>query len=407
MRITAVRAYVRADHEDTRTPPQPAPPLGAASAATPWQQRPIASPLSVHPGHEVRTIGGPAWAGDVVVEVESDEGSFGIGVSVGGRAGCWVVEDHLAPLLVGEPVDDITRLWDLMWRATQFYGRKGLVLHAISAVDLALWDLLGRSRGESVMRLVGGPVRDEVTFYATTPDAGAARRLGFIGCKLPLPYGPAAGRAGFDANVGLFAEARDAVGDDLFLAYDCWMALDVDTAVRLADALAPYRPSWLEECLLPDDLDGLRALRSQVRPEIMLAGGEHEATRWGFRALVDAAGLGMLQPDPTWCGGLSELLQIAEVARSADLPIVCHGSGPYGLHASAALEGIPMAECIIGSGRGDTVTPFFGDLFLSEPLPHDGTLQVDELDRPGFGVELNPAVTLVRPTCGDQPRKDR
>lgn len=403
-RVTAVRAYVRADHEANRPTPQAARAATKSTADEPWQSRPIASPLSMFAGHDIRTVGGPAWVGHVVVEIESDDGAVGVGVSIGGRAACWVVEDHLAPLLIGEAIDDISRLWDMMWRATQFYGRKGLVVHAISAVDLALWDLLGRLRDRSVVELLGGPVRDDVAFYATTPDAAAARRLGFLGCKLPLPYGPAAGEAGLDADVALFAQAREAVGHDMFLAYDCWMALDVETALRLADGLAPYNPHWLEECLLPDDLAGHRELRRRMPPAITLAGGEHEATRWGFRTLVETGALGILQPDPTWCGGLSELVRIAEEAAAQGLPVVCHGSSAYGLHPSAALAAIPMAECIIGSGQGDTVVPFFGDLFVDEPLPIGGLLPVDALSGPGFGLKLNPAVKLVRVTRRDEPK---
>jgi L-rhamnonate dehydratase len=406
MRVTDVRAYVRADHQSRRAVPKPTPPIEAAAGSTPWSQRPIASPLSHYPGHEIRTIGGPAWVGDVIVEVEAEDGTVGVGVSVGGRAACWVIEEHLAPLVIGSRIDQIARAWDQMWRATQFYGRKGLVLHAISAVDLAMWDLLGRSRDTSVMRLLGGPTRDEIGFYATTPDAGAARRLGFAGCKLPLPYGPAAGREGFDANVALFEQARAAAGADLFLAYDCWMALDVDTAVRLAEALLPYQPSWLEECLLPDDLEGHVALRAALPAEVTLAGGEHEGTRWGFRTLLGTGSLGLLQPDPGWCGGMSELVEITRLAAAAGVPVICHGAGPYGLHASAALDGIPMAECIIRSDSGDAVAPFFGDLFLHEPLPDGGTLATAQLDRPGFGVDLNPAVPLVRPARGEEPRED-
>lgn len=407
MRVRDIKAYVRADHAASRVPPQPDPPIEAARSATPWHARPIASPLSRYPGHDIRTVSGPAWAGEFVVEITSDDGVTGVGVSIGGRAACWVVEDHLAAVLRGERLDDPARLWDRMWRASQFYGRRGLVVHAISALDLAIWDLIGRSRDQSVMAMLGGPVRDELSFYATTPDAGAAQRLGFIGGKLPLPYGAAAGQAGFDANVGLFEEARQAAGDDIFLAYDCWMALDVDTAARLGEALLPSRPAWLEECLLPDDMAGLAELRRRLPSQIELAGGEHEATTWGFTALGSTGALGIFQPDPTWCGGLTELVRIVDYAQRLGTPVVCHGSGPYGLHPSAALEGVPMAECIIGSGRGDTITPAYGDLFLSEPLPVNGALPVTDLDRPGFGVDLNPAVELVRPTQQDEPRDER
>lgn len=406
MRITDIRAYVRADRQENQILNQQAPPIEEVSEKTPWNERPIASPLSTFSGYEVRTVGGPAWVGYVVVEVESDTGIIGTGVSVGGPAACWVIEDHLSPLLLGQQFHHPEDLWDYMWRGTQFYGRKGLVIHAISAVDLALWDLFGRTKGESVMDLLGGPLKETLKFYATTPDAEAAQLLGFAGCKLPLTYGPAAGEKGLIKNIELFANARQAVGEDFFLAYDCWMALDVAYAARLGRELSPYRPAWLEECLIPDDMRGLRRLRDLLPDDIALAGGEHEATRWGFEALLDAGSLQLLQPDPTWCGGLSELRRIAAIAQTAEVPIICHGAGPYSLHASAAIPGIPMAECILGTGSGGEITPFFGDLFEEEILPEEGKLETRLLKRPGFGVEINPDIELIRPTRSNRLRKE-
>ena len=120
------------------------------------------------------------------------------------------MEQHLRELVVGEPLDAIERLWDLMWRGSLSFGRRGLVVHAISAVDLALWDLLGHETGRPVHELLGGPVRDRLDFYATTDDVEVARSRGFIGCKLPLAHGLAAGPEGLRRNVETFARAREA-----------------------------------------------------------------------------------------------------------------------------------------------------------------------------------------------------
>lgn len=407
-KIRDIRAYVRAGTEGARQQPGGRPTGFAADV--PWVERPIASPLSVYPGHDLRTVSGPAWVGDVVVEVESDDGATGVAVSVGGRAASWVVEDHLAHVLLGEPLDtpwDIERAWDRMWRCSQFYGRRGVVLHALSAVDLALWDLLGIQRDQPVIALLGGPCRDTVEYYATSPDAAGAQRAGFLGGKLPLPYGAGAGSSGLEADIEYFAAARDAVGDDFFLAYDCWMALDEDSAGRLAVGLLPYRPRWLEECLMPDDYEGYSRLRSVVPSGIALASGEHEGTRWGFRVLAGTGALQLAQPDPTWCGGLTELKRIVSDCEARGIPVVCHGSSAYALHPSAAWTGIPMAECIMGGGAGDVATPFFGDLFETEPIPRAGSIDVSSLTAPGFGLRLSSDALLVRPTRHDEPRTSR
>lgn len=395
--IKAVRAYVRAD-EVARRPQLRSFGENMPEATTSWQERPIASPLAHQPGNEIRTIGGPAWIGDFVVAVEDSDGRVGIGISNGGRIGAAVVASHLAHLLIGKPVEgmsDISQIWETMWLATQFYGRKGVVVHAISAVDIALWDLLGKRFDKPVMDLLGGPVKDSLRFYATTPNAKAAEEGGFAGCKLPLPFGPSAGQAGFDANVSLFRESRETIGEDLFLAFDCWMALTVEYASNLCEALMPFSLSWLEECLLPDDYFGYRHLRKQIVPEVKLASGEHEATVAGFRMLIETGALQIAQPDPTWCGGITELLRIIDLCDQHKIPVITHGASNYGYHVAAAKPSIQLAECIIGSNNGAEVIPFYGDIFTGELIPVNGRLSIEQLSGPGFGLRLSPDVDLV------------
>src|SRR5690606_1537694 len=136
------------------------------------------------------------------------------------------------------------RMRDRLYLSPRHYGRKGLVLNAIAGVDLALWDLLGRWRDEPVYQLLGGPVRDELIFYATGARPDLARSLGFIGGKLPLRHGPAEGEAGLKANLAKLGEMRNKIGDDFWLMYDCWMSLDVDYAMRLAAGAAEYGLKW-------------------------------------------------------------------------------------------------------------------------------------------------------------------
>ena len=161
-----------------------------------WIDDHIATPMSRYPGYEEsRRSFGLNVLGTLVVQVEADDGTFGFGVTTAGEPGAWIVERHLARFLEGALVTDIEKIWDQMFRSTLFYGRKGLVLNVISAVDLALYDLLGRLRQEPVYHLLGGAVRDELIFYATGARPDLAQQMGFIGGKLPLHHGPHEGRS--------------------------------------------------------------------------------------------------------------------------------------------------------------------------------------------------------------------
>jgi L-rhamnonate dehydratase len=367
-------------------------------AAGHWIDGQIATPMSRYEEYrQTRSSFGLNVLGTFVVEVESESGDVGVGVSTGGPPACWLVERHLARFLVGQRPERIEQMWDQMWRATMFYGRKGLVVNAISAVDLALWDLLGRLRDEPVHALIGGAVRDEIEFYATGPRPDLAKGMGFIGGKLPLVYGPAEGEEGLRRNVELAAEMRGRVGDDFFLAYDCWMALDVRYTLKLIEHLRPYRFKWIEEALPPDDYWGYAELRRRAPREVLITTGEHEASRYGFRMLIDMRCCDIAQPDVGWCGGLSELLKIAAYADAHDVLVVPHGSSVYSYHFVITRTGSPFAEFLMMAPDAASVVPMFSPLFSDEPVPEDGRMRLSVLDRPGFGVELDPALELERP----------
>ncbi len=144
-----------------------------------WIDGQIATPMSVYEEYRAtRSSFGLNVLGTVVVEVEAEDGTIGIGTSTGGPPAAWLVEHHLSRFVEGKRAHELELIWDQMWRASMYYGRKGLAVNAISAIDLALWDLLGRLRDEPVHALIGGPVRDEIAFYATGPRPDLARRWG-------------------------------------------------------------------------------------------------------------------------------------------------------------------------------------------------------------------------------------
>lgn len=360
-----------------------------------WIDDHIATPMAVYPEYrQSRQSFGLNVLGTLVVEIEASDGTVGFAVTTGGEIGAWIVEKHLARFLEGRPVTDLERIWDQLYRSTLYYGRRGVVLNTISGVDLALYDLLGRLRGEPVYALIGGPVRDELQFYATGARPDIAQQLGFIGGKMPLHRAPAEGQQGFVDNVAELADMRSRVGDDFWLMWDCWMSLDVEYATRLAHAAAEHKLKWMEEALIPDDYWGYAQLKRQAPPGMLITSGEHEATRWGFRQLLET-GVDIIQPDVNWCGGITELIKISALADAHGTMVVPHGSSVYSYHFVVTRTNSPFAEFLMMHETAEEVVPMFTPLLLNEPVPVNGRLRVPET--PGFGVELNPEVPRERP----------
>jgi len=358
-----------------------------------WIDDNIATPMSKYPAYRAsRQSFGLNVLGTLVVEIEAENGVVGFAVSTGGEPAAWIVERHLSRFLIGANATEIEKIWDQMYLSTLFYGRKGLALLAISCVDLALWDLLGKLRQEPVYQLLGGAVREELIFYATGARPDLAQAMGFIGGKLPLHHGPSEGEDGFIRNLALLAEMRTRVGEDFWLMYDCWMSLDLDYAVRLAHAAAEYKMKWIEEALLPDDYWGYSELRKKVPHGMMVTTGEHEATRWGFRMLLEMGCADILQPDVGWCGGLTELIKISDLADTHGAMVVPHGSSVYSYHFSITRHNSPFSEFLMMAPQADAIIPMFSPLLLDESVPQNGRMKLS--DAPGFGVRLNPECPL-------------
>ena len=202
---------------------------------------------------------------------------------------------------------------------------------------------------------------------------------------MPLPHGPVDGEAGLRANLAFLAEHRAAVGPDFPLMVDCYMALDVTYATRLATLCRGLDIHWWEEVLHPGDHDGYRGLR-QAHPDLRWTTGEHDHTRYGFRPLIEGRLVNVLQPDVMWVGGLTELLRISAHAAAYDLPVIPHGSGACSYHFVASQPHVTSCECVAVSPDGRSVTPVLGELFEGEVLPERGRVRVPET--PGFGMTL-------------------
>lgn len=352
----------------------------------------IANPMSGYEEYrQKRNSWGIGVLGSVLVEIESEDGTVGVATGTGGVPAAWIIQNHFIRFLLQQDARNVNLMWDQMYRASLPYGRKGITVMAISAVDLALWDLLGKIRSEPVYHLIGGLTQDKIDFYCTGPDSSAIKDMGFWGAKVPLPYGPADREAGLEKNIAFLQAHRERLGPRFPLMVDCYMSLTVSYAIELAEACKSLDIYWWEEVLSPEDVEGYRRIR-QAHPALKWTTGEHEYTRYGFRPLIEERLIDVLQPDVMWVGGLTETLRIAAHASTLDIPVIPHGSGPYSYHFIASQTGAPLCEYVASSADGQSILPVFGDLFEGEDVPHNGSLTLSK--SPGFGMQLTDRSTL-------------
>lgn len=344
----------------------------------------VANPMSHYPRFKrLRASWRPTWP-SVACLVTATDGSWGLGMTRYGAPVISIINEHLGPLLVGEPCLAVERLWDMMVRMSSPYAG-GLSQYAISAIDLALWDLKGKVLGQPVYGLLGGPVRDDIRCYATGNDTDWHMECGFTGTKLACPYGPADGAQALERNEALVAERRALVGPQVDLMLDCWMAFDLEFAVRMARRLVPYQLRWIEDCLAPDDMDGQTALRARL-PGVTLASGEHWYTLAPFAQAAARHNTDIFQPDIGWSGGLTGCLKIAHIAEGAGIAVVPHAgvNTPYGQHFGMAVPNAPMGEYFVASAPGVPLQEV--RLTPGMQVPKDGRVRPD--DSPGFGLGL-------------------
>lgn len=344
-----------------------------------------ATPMSAYPQFKQRRS---SWRGPssqtVYVEIVTDQGLVGVGETRGGAVTKAIIDEHLTLLLIGRDPRQIELLWDQMYRATLPYGRKGVPIMAISAIDLALWDLLAKDLDQPLYMLLGGAVRDSLPMYATHPDPRALAAEGYVGLKVPMAYGPADGLSGLRANLERVEDARSAVGPDVDLMVDCFMAWDVEYTLDFAHDVEPYRIRWIEESLSPDDYEGYAELRRRMT-KIRIATGEHEYTRWGFRELLERGCADVIQPDVTWAGGITEARRIAALASAFNIQVIPHAGAlqPWTVHWMYATPNCPLAESIVlDTVGGDQPRP----MLINTLKRAEGVIRPS--NGPGAGVTL-------------------
>lgn len=329
-------------------PARPVPTYKPSAGSWSTQGVEVASPMSIYPEYKpsrsLYMATGPAMGG-FTVEISTDKGIKGYGD--GGPGGGMVVENHFQKLLINEDPFNIERIWDILWRGSMHYGRAGIAINAISGVDLALWDLVGKALEAPVYKLIGGEIRPRIPTYCTGNDVEQHIAFGFKRLKLATPHGPADGREGIKKNVEMVKRTREMLGPDGDIMLDCWMALTERYTIELAEAVAPYRVYWMEECLQPHDYEGYGRLNAMIKSTRIVT-GEHEYTRYGFRRMLENKSAEIWQPDIHWCGGLTELRRIAAMAAAYDIPVIPHAGGVQDcIHFTTATPNAPWAEMFI------------------------------------------------------------
>jgi len=343
-----------------------------------------------------------------LIEIETDAGLTGLGeakVGVGNlgnyAALVTLVHAELAPLLVGRDARDVTALWESVYNGTRAHyvaahgrtfpvvGRRGITISALSGIDIALWDLLGKALGQPVWRLLGGRFRDRIPAYASggwAPVGGVGKQLrqyvdrGHRAVKLRVGLQDRS----VDDSAARVREARQALGPDVALMVDAHGTWSVREAQRFARKVADCDLAWLEEPVSPDNVDGQAEVRAST--DVPIASGETEQTRFAFRDLIAARAVDVLQPDVAIAGGITETQRICALAAAHGLTVAPHLWGgailfASGLHLAVATPCVTTLEF----SRGEN--PLLNDL-VQEPFDLvDGHVRAP--DRPGLGLTLN------------------
>lgn len=340
----------------------------------------------------------------MIVEITTDDGVTGWGESLchglqPPEIAETVVLTALKPIILGCDPFDVDVLWERMYNLTRPFGQKGAVLNAISAVDIAIWDCLGRSIGKPICKLLGGAYRNEVQPYATgfyrvqgkqypeaaVEEAKSHLAKGFSAMKLKTGFG-------VEEDIEYILAVRDGVGSVPKLMVDANQAYNVGTARRILKAIEPANIHWFEEPISPEDVEGYRELKNLT--SIYLAAGESEFSKIGFRDWVSTRAIDILQPDLCSAGGFTECRKISALAQAWHISMNPHvwGSG-IGLAASLQfIATIPPTPLTLNPIEpmleyDQSTHPFRQDLIFGAITMNDGKVQIP--DKPGLGVEIN------------------
>jgi L-rhamnonate dehydratase len=342
------------------------------------------------------SMGNFAFHGWVLVEIFTDSGLVGLGnAALAPLVTKSLIDTYLKPILIGSDPWDTEHLWQQMYRRTMAFGRKGVAMTAISAVDIALWDILGKDTRQPVYRLLGGRTKERIPVYASRlyalpldelrSEAEKYKDQGYQAMKLRFGWGPIDGAAGMQKNIELIRTVREVIGEGIDLMADAYMGWTLDYAKRMLPLLEPFHLRWLEEAVIPDDTRGYKELKRSGR--VPIAGGEHEFTIFGFRDLLEANALDYIQFDTNRVGGISQAHKITAMAEAFQVPVVPHAGQMHNYHVVMASLNSPIAE-FFPKVDVEVGNELFWYIFDGEPIPANGYIDLDE-NVPGLGLTVD------------------
>jgi len=339
-----------------------------------------------------------------VVEIRTDKGTTGWGECYGPAAvNKALIETQYRPRVIGRDPFDVEVVWEDLYNRIKDYGATGFAITALSGIDIALWDIMGRAVGKPVHKLIGGAHRTELMAYATglyftdmdrlIPEAVEEARKyaaeGFRAVKMKIGLGDP------KLDLARVEAVRGAIGPDVRLAVDANHCFTVPQAIRLGRAMEPLDILWFEEPVSPEDRDGYAEVTRAL--DMAVAGGENEFTRWGFRDTIARKAMDIVQPDVCAAGGISECRKIAALASAHGVECVPHAWGSaIGLAATvqflAALPDTPPALRPVPPMLEFEQTPNpLRDELAREPIRQSGGM-VRVPEGPGLGIEVDRAV---------------
>ena len=338
--------------------------------------------------------------------IHTDSGLVGLGETYPHPEAEKEVVRRLAPVLLGRDPSQIDRLWADMLHTVAYSGWAGAEMRAISAVDIALWDLAGKAANQPVYQLLGGASRESIRTYNTCYDhvdfltepvrlAGELAKSGIHAMKI-WPFDPIAKETGgqyitadqMRRGIEPLRLIREEFGDSMDVAMEFHAYWNLPCAIRIAQAMEPFAPMWLEEMLPQDNLAAYHELAATTRLPLCLS--ERLMTRWGFRELMSNQAARFIMPDICWCGGISEAKKIATMAETYYLPVAPHNCGGPVLHAASLHLSANLTNLyILESVRRHYLDDYRG-IVTQTPAPVDGEFGLPP--GPGLGIELCPEV---------------
>jgi L-alanine-DL-glutamate epimerase-like enolase superfamily enzyme len=381
----------------------------------------------------VETLTHPRYPVLLWIRIETDEGIYGIGETLGDApaAVARIVHERLAPALVGHDPTCIEHLWDTMVKITHYHGHQGAEMRAISAIDIALWDILGKITGQPCYTLLGGACRDRIPTYNTcanfgditdhtrfTEDpAGLAKELlasGISAMKIwpfdryaPASQGQRISDAALAAGVAPFEAIRNAVGDAMDIALEghcCW---NLPSAIRIAQAVEPWRPMWIEELMPHDNEQATKQLHDATRTPMVSS--ERIISRFGFRRVIEEGAADIIMLDINWTGGLTEAKKIAALASTWMLPLAPHNPGGPISHLIAAHFSASVPNLFVMESVRAHYLNWFNDIGTVSYVP-DKAGQFPLPPGPGLGIDLrqefmdDPAIVRERSGADEAAR---